>query len=111
MPSRWEGMPIAGIEAAGTGISCILSDIEPLRELDAPSARLFTAGDPDQLAQRLREFCDSPDVPTAAAVEAFRLGYGIDRTVESYEGIYRSLLSGAPGSVGSQADKSRPISD
>jgi len=111
MPSRWEGMPIAGIEAAGTGIACILSDIEPLRELGAPAARLFASGDPDQLAQRLREFHELPEVPPAAAVEAFRLEFGIDRTVDAYDRIYRSILSGAPRSDGSQADKSRPISD
>jgi glycosyltransferase involved in cell wall biosynthesis len=111
MPSRWEGMPIAGIEAAGTGIACILSDIEPLRELGAPAAYLFDSGDPDQLAQRLREFHELPVAPPATAVEAFRLKFGIDRTVDAYGRIYRSILSGALCSGGSQADKSRPISD
>ena len=111
MPSRWEGMPIAGIEAAGTGIACILSDIEPLRELGAPAARLFASGDPDQLAQRLREFCELPEIPPAAAVDAFRLEFGIDRTVDAYDQIYRSMLSTAPRAGGSQADRSRPISD
>jgi glycosyltransferase involved in cell wall biosynthesis len=111
MPSRWEGMPIVGIEAAGTGIACIFSDIEPLRELGAPAARFFACGDPDQLAQRLREFHELPEAPPAAAVEVFRLEFGIDRTVDAYDRIYRSILSTAPRAGGSQADRSRSISD
>lgn len=111
MPSRWEGMPIAGIEAGGTGIACIFSDIEPLRELGAPAARFFACGDPDQLAERLREFHGLPEAPPAAAVEVFRLEFGIDRTVDAYDRIYRSILSSAPRAGGSQADRSRSISD
>jgi glycosyltransferase involved in cell wall biosynthesis len=111
MPSRWEGLPIAGIEAAGSGIACIFSDIEPLRELGAPAARFFTCGDPAQLAQRLREFHELPEAPSAAAVEAFRLEFSIDRTVDAYDRIYRSVLSTDSPARGSQADRSRPIND
>jgi len=111
MPSRWEGMPIAGIEAAGTGIACIFSDIEPLRELGAPLARFFACGDVDQLAQQLRRFRAEPEAPPSMAVEAFRVEYGMDRTVAAYEEIYRSLGSRDVRVGGSQADRSRSISD
>jgi glycosyltransferase involved in cell wall biosynthesis len=107
MPSRWEGMPIAGIEAAGTGIACIFSDIEPLRELGAPEARLFVCGDSDQLAQRLRDFHELPEFPPTAAVDTFRLEFGIERTADAYDRIYHSILSATPRSGGSQADRSR----
>jgi len=111
MPSRWEGMPIAGIEAAGTGVACIFSDIEPLRELGAPLARFFACGDVEQLAQCLRTFHGQPEAPAQAAVEAFRNAYGMDRTVDAYEEIYRSILSREPRTAGSQAERSRSISD
>ena len=38
MPSRFEGLPIAGLEAVGAGLPCIFSDIPPLRELSPPAA-------------------------------------------------------------------------
>jgi glycosyltransferase involved in cell wall biosynthesis len=47
MPSRYEGLPIAGIEAAGTGLPCVFSDIAPLRELQAPQALWVPVGDSD----------------------------------------------------------------
>jgi len=111
MPSRWEGMPIAGIEAGGTGIGCIFSDIESLRELGAPLARFFACGDADQLSQLLRRFHAQPEVPPAAAAEAFRAEHGMDRTVDAYEEIYRSVRSRDARNGGSQADRSRSISD
>jgi glycosyltransferase involved in cell wall biosynthesis len=111
MPSRWEGMPIAGIEAAGTGVACIFSDIEPLRELGAPLARFFACGDADQLSQCMRRFHGQPEAPAQAAVEVFRNAYGMDRTVDAYEEIYRSILSRESRTAGSQAERSRSISD
>ena len=57
MPSRFEGLPIAGIEAAGAGAYPVFfPDILPLRELSAPLARWCAVNDPESLALQLRQF-------------------------------------------------------
>lgn len=91
MPSRFEGLPLAGIEAVSTGISCIFSDINSLRELDHSTVLYHPVGDIDALAaclsSRLGVFDDAPRDETAAFVERF----GIDRPAEAYIEAYREL--------------------
>jgi glycosyltransferase involved in cell wall biosynthesis len=55
LPSRWEGLPFALLDALGLGIPVVGSDIPPLREvLGQLDARLlFPAGDDHALGDRL----------------------------------------------------------
>lgn len=91
MPSRFEGLPLAGIEAVSTGIPCIFSDINSLRELDHSTVLYHPVGDLDALAARLNQrlgvFDDAPREETAAFVDRF----GIDRPAEAYIEAYREL--------------------
>jgi glycosyltransferase involved in cell wall biosynthesis len=91
MASRWEGLPIAGIEAVGTGLPCLFSDIPSLREMNAPVMLMSPPGDSDGLARNIRTFADSHESPTNESVEAFRRQYGIERAAAEYDGVYRTL--------------------
>jgi len=91
MPSRWEGLPVAGIEAVTTGLPCIFSRIPPLEELRPPVALWCGVDDVAGLAAALREFAAAPREPTPAAVEAAREHFGIAHAADAYAEIYESL--------------------
>lgn len=91
MPSRWEGLPIAGMEAAGTGIPCVFSEIEPLRELDYPAATFYTPESVPELTERLRERLGRRDTATEQAVASARSRFGIDRMAREYVEVYARL--------------------
>jgi glycosyltransferase involved in cell wall biosynthesis len=90
MPSRWEGLPMAGIEAVATGLPCLFSDIAPLRELAPPAAIWCPSDDPDALANGLRELAALPP-PGVAQVEATRERFGIARAAAEYEKAYAEM--------------------
>lgn len=57
LPSRFEGQPIAVLEAASYRLPVLLSDIAAHRELAIPHARYFAVGDIAALAAHLQEIC------------------------------------------------------
>lgn len=91
MPSRYEGLPISGIEAVGTGLKCIFSDIAPLRELDAPVCFWSKMGDSIDLAGCLgRTLLDDSPMPEQA-VMALRERFGIEGTARQYAAEYQKV--------------------
>lgn len=73
LPSRFEGQPIAVLEAASYGLPAILSDIAAHRELAIPRARYFAVGDIAALAELLAAVCASPASGRLNAAECARL--------------------------------------
>lgn len=95
MPSRWEGLPIAAVEALGAGIPAIFSDIPSLRELGSPGVLFVAPGSPDSLSGAIRCFLNRPlPPPSLEDTLAFRDRFGIERAAREYEKLY--CLS-APG--------------
>lgn len=88
MPSRHEGLPIAGIEAVGAGLPAVFSDIAPLRELEAPAALHVPVDDEAALAAALQSRVAAVPAVDAAAVAAFRARFSIDRTASLYRDVY-----------------------
>ena len=88
MPSRWEGLPIAALEAIGTGIPCIFSSIPPLEDLQPPCAIWCAASDVDSLAGAIRNFIENPTFPDEPAIEAERKRHAVANTAEAYLAIY-----------------------
>jgi glycosyltransferase involved in cell wall biosynthesis len=88
MPSRYEGLPIAGIEAVCTGTPCIFSDIPPLRELE-PGAVLYCPPD-DAIALQvaLLGAARRHEYVAEAKIAAVRDEYSLERAAERYLEAY-----------------------
>jgi glycosyltransferase involved in cell wall biosynthesis len=56
LPSYYEGLPIALLEAMSYGLSCIASDIPANRNVELSSDRFFKTGEIKALAQKIEEF-------------------------------------------------------
>lgn len=92
MPSRSEGLPIAGIEAIGTGLPCVFTDIEPLKELDPSVVLWVPVGDVEQLSRKLIEMKEAnldDDVSTASKI---RNRFGIKKVAKIYGDNYNSYM-------------------
>lgn len=91
MPSRFEGLPLAGIEAVSTGIPCIFSNINSLRELHHSTVLYHEVGDIEGIASCLQKRLGiSDDVPREETA-AFVARFGIDRPADAYIEAYRDL--------------------
>ncbi len=60
LPSYYEGLPIALMEALGVGLACIASDIPGNRDLNLAGERYFKPGDEKALCEKLTEFASRP---------------------------------------------------
>jgi len=93
MPSRYEGLPIAGIEAMGTGVPCIFSDIPPLRELNAVHALWVPVENSAALSQALHRVVRKLPSVDVAEVNQFRERFDIKHTAHKYAQLYASETS------------------
>lgn len=60
LPSYYEGLPIALLEAMSYGLSCIVSDIPANKEVGLSEERYFKAGDIEGLSSKIKEFAAKP---------------------------------------------------
>ncbi len=88
MPSRHEGLPIAGIEALGTGIACLFSDIPPLQELGDGSVRRVKVDSVEELAAALGDFARSVPAAQPELAANTRRDYGMGRVAVRYGAYY-----------------------
>lgn len=82
LPSRWEGMPLAILEAMGTGLPAVVSDIPGNRHLvdHGQQGLLFPMGDSTALADALGKLLVEPELHT-------RLGKNARLRVEQFHDI------------------------
>jgi glycosyltransferase involved in cell wall biosynthesis len=98
MPSIWvENSPLVIREAFAAGVPVVASRLGALPEKveDGVNGRLFTAGDPGDLARVLQELIDEPQ-QLARLAEATRPGPDMHAHSELLVSIYRSLAGGVP---------------
>lgn len=101
LPSRWEGMPNAVLEAMAAGTPVVATRVEGTEELiaDGRTGRLVPPGDPGALADAILGAL-SDRAGAARWAEAARAvvlrDHGIDAVVARYEALWRRLLAGGP---------------
>lgn len=88
MPSREEGLPIAGIEAVGAGLPCIFTEIAPLQELRAPLAFYVPVDAIEALSNLMGKVAATRPSPTSHEIEEFRQLFSIRKTAEKYLDVY-----------------------
>lgn len=97
LPSRFEGQPIAVLEAASYGLPVVLSDIAAHRELGIPRARYFAVGDIAALTAQLDEVCSTPadEQSNAADCAALMARHDWHSIAQRTLAVYRGALSGS----------------
>ena len=70
LPSLYEGLPLALLEALATGLPVVASDLPEIREVTGErGARLVAPGRPELLAEAITIQLESPDAGRASALE------------------------------------------
>jgi glycosyltransferase involved in cell wall biosynthesis len=98
MPSRYEGMANAALEACGCGLPSILADVPGLRDLDdfVPGIR-WSSPEPESIAKAITDVVALD--PTAVeqirstSAAAAREHFGIEAHVERYRELYHDTAS------------------
>jgi glycosyltransferase involved in cell wall biosynthesis len=67
LPSSYEGMPIAALEAMAHGLPVILSDVPAHLELNLPKNHYFATHNCDALCERIRTVANITDLPETRA--------------------------------------------
>jgi glycosyltransferase involved in cell wall biosynthesis len=98
MPSRWEGLPVVGVQAAMMARPIVGSDIRGLGEavLSGQTGTLVTLDDPNALAEASLDLIENPERAVAFGNAARR--HALDlfdsaRLMDAYESLYRRLAS------------------
>jgi glycosyltransferase involved in cell wall biosynthesis len=96
LSSRWEGSPIAVMEAMMMGIPTVLSDIGPLKEVSSNGkySELFESGNADDLATLLIELVHEPTRRARLGAKAKRWAieeFSIESHIAKLLRLYNSL--------------------
>ncbi len=101
LPSLWEGLPYAVIEAAAAGTPIVASDIDGVREVvrNGETGVLVPAGHPEKLADAIIGLVENPERARALADRARREIpplYSVDRMIRETESLYLALPTKSP---------------
>ena len=91
--SDTEGMPVSLMEAMSAGLPCIASDLEGIAQLipEPQYGTLIPAGDPQLLAETIREVLSAPQLRACqgrAAAERIRAQFSIEASCQNYETLF-----------------------
>lgn len=95
LPSRFEGLPLAGLECVTLGLPLIASDISVLDVFDQPGTVRCVAGDSANLAQVMRLACEGIETLAPLAqmsAEHYRARYDMERCAREYYELYSDLV-------------------
>ncbi len=96
LPSRWEGMSNALLEAMAAGLPVVATAVEGSTELvrSGETGLLVPAGRSEELATAIRHVLDGAGRAREMAIAAqalARQGYTVESAVSGYGGLYRQL--------------------
>jgi glycosyltransferase involved in cell wall biosynthesis len=99
LPSLWEGMSNALLEAMAVGVPVIATAVEGSKELIRPNETglLVSTANSDELAEAIRRTLAMPVQSAEMALRAqvlVREWYSVTRMISAYDELYRRLLSG-----------------
>lgn len=94
LPSYYEGLPIALLEALSYGLPVLVSNIPPHREVPLPAERYFPVGDVEELARRMRELFEKGigEEEKQNQRELLERLYNWDRIAEKTAGVYGEIV-------------------
>lgn len=101
LPSLWEGLPYAVVEAAAAGRPIVASDIDGVRELvrGGETGVLVPPGHPEKLADAIIGLIENPARARALGDRARREIpplYSVDRMIRETEALYFELFQRSP---------------
>ncbi len=115
LPSRWEGMPNALLEAMACGLPCIATRVSGSEDIivDGANGLLVEPEDPVALAEALRRLIEDGDLAERLAQEArntvlrhYQLEYVVQRCLDLYRSVRKArqhaVLSVASGEHSSE---------
>ena len=91
LPSRWEGLPFALLEAMMAGIACVGADVGDVAEAMGEAGRVIPPEDVDALTAALEELASSPRLREelgGAAHQRARDHYSLEASVTKTIGVY-----------------------
>lgn len=96
LPSYYEGLPIALLEAMSYGLSCLVSDIPANREVGLPKERLFQAGDIAGLAAKISEYTAKPLSAEEKTLQVKEISdkYDWNKITEKTLEVYERVIAG-----------------
>ena len=96
MPSRWEGLPLAMLEAMSLGIPVVASRVGGIPEAirDGQEGFLVPPGDADGVAARVLDLIDDADLRgrLGAAARRRAADFSVARMVERIEALYDEVV-------------------
>ncbi len=94
LPSSYEGLPIAALEAMSYGLACLVTAIPANEMLGLPQERFFRSGDVDQLARKIDELAARPlsEEERCEQIELVRSRFDWDRIAEQTLNLYHVVL-------------------
>jgi len=92
LPSRYEGSPLALMEAMASGLACVATDVSGVRELipDGDHGRVVPVGDARAMAAAIAELLGDADLRAAIgrrARQAVLDGFTIERSMRETEAV------------------------
>lgn len=98
LPSLWEGMPYAVLEAMAAGLPCVVTDVDGSRDLVEPGRTgwIVPRRDPEALAAALERVLCDPEAARRMGEEARRRvqsRHTLDRMVDRHAALYEEAVA------------------